>query len=170
MTTLNGPAAVNKGIALFPRLIDGSFVALARLDNENNYVIRSNNVRFWHEQHLIQSPRAAWELVQLGNCGSPIETDAGWLVITHGVGPLRTYALGALLLDLKDPCQVIGWLEQPLLTPAADERDGYVPNVVYSCGSLRFGDVIVIPYGISDVGTRVATVKIDDLLAALTRN
>jgi predicted GH43/DUF377 family glycosyl hydrolase len=125
-------------------------------------------VRFWHERQLIQVPRAPWELVQLGNCGSPIETEAGWIVITHGVGPLRTYALGALLLDLKDPRQVIGWLEQPLLTPAADERDGYVPNVVYSCGSLRFGEAIVIPYGVSDVGTCVATVKVDDLLGALT--
>ncbi|HKY39851.1 MAG TPA: glycoside hydrolase family 130 protein [Polyangiaceae bacterium] len=170
MTTLNGSAAVNKGIALFPRLIDGSFVALARLDNENNYLIRSNNVRFWHDRQLIQSPRAAWELVQLGNCGSPIETEAGWIVITHGVGPLRTYALGALLLDLKDPSQVIGCLEQPLLAPAADERDGYVPNVVYSCGSMRVGNLIFVPYGISDMGARVATVKIDDLLSALTQN
>jgi predicted GH43/DUF377 family glycosyl hydrolase len=170
MTTLNGTAAVNKGIALFPRLIDGSFMALARLDNENNYVIRSNNVRFWHDRQLIQAPRAAWELVQLGNCGSPIETEAGWIVITHGVGPLRTYALGALLLDLNDPSQVIGCLEQPLLMPAADERDGYVPNVVYSCGSMRFGDVIFMPYGIADVGTCIATVKVDDLLDALTQN
>lgn len=168
MTTLNGSAATNKGIALFPRLIDGEFVALARLDNENNYVIRSSNVRFWHEQQLLQAPRAAWELIQLGNCGSPIETEAGWIVITHGVGPLRSYALGALLLDLQDPSKVIGCLQEPLLTPEADERDGYVPNVVYSCGSLRFGDVIFIPYGISDVGARVATVKVDALLSALT--
>lgn len=168
MTTLNGNAAANKGIALFPRMIDGSFVALARLDNENNYLIRSNNVRFWHDAQLLQAPRAAWELVQLGNCGSPIETEAGWIVITHGVGPLRTYALGALLLDLHDPSKVIGCLQQPLLTPASDERDGYVPNVVYSCGSLRFNDVIFVPYGISDVGARVATVRVDELLSALT--
>jgi predicted GH43/DUF377 family glycosyl hydrolase len=168
MTTLNGSAAVNKGIALFPRLIDGSFMALARLDNENNYLIRSNNVRFWHEQQLLQAPRSAWELIQLGNCGSPIETDAGWIVITHGVGPLRTYALGALLLDLHDPSKVIGCLDEPLLAPSANERDGYVPNVVYSCGSLRFGDVIFLPYGTSDVATCVATVKVDDLVSALT--
>jgi predicted GH43/DUF377 family glycosyl hydrolase len=168
MTTLNGSAAGNKGIALFPRMIDGSFVALARLDNENNYLIRSQNVRFWLVQQLLQSPRAAWEAVQLGNCGSPIETEAGWIVITHGVGPLRTYALGALLLDLRDPSKVIGCLPHPLLTPAADERDGYVPNVVYSCGSLRFGDVIYLPYGMSDVGASVATVRVDDLLSALT--
>lgn len=168
MTTLNGSAASNKGIALFPRMIEGSFVALARLDNENNYLIRSKNVRFWHEAQLLQVPRAAWELVQLGNCGSPIETEAGWLVITHGVGPLRTYALGALLLDLEDPSKVIGWLEEPLLTPSDEERDGYVPNVVYSCGSMRFGDFIFLPYGVSDVGARVATVKVSELLAALT--
>lgn len=168
MTTLNGSAVVNKGIALFPRQIDGSFVALARLDNENNYVIRSSNVRFWHESQLLQAPRAAWELVQLGNCGSPIETEAGWLVITHGVGPLRTYALGALLLDLHDPSKVIGCLEEPLLTPADDERDGYVPNVVYSCGSMRFGERIFVPYGISDLGTRIASISVDQLLAALT--
>jgi predicted GH43/DUF377 family glycosyl hydrolase len=167
MTTLNGSAAVNKGIALFPRQVGGSFLALARLDNENNYLIRSHNVRFWHDSQVIQTPRAPWELVQLGNCGSPIETEAGWLVITHGVGPLRSYCLGAILLDLEDPSRVIGWLREPLLSPAEDERDGYVPNVVYSCGSLRFGDLLVLPYGVSDVGARIATVKLDDLLGAL---
>jgi predicted GH43/DUF377 family glycosyl hydrolase len=170
VTTLNGPAAINKGIALFPRQIDGSFVALARQDNENNYLIRSNNVRFWHERQLLQAPLEAWELVQLGNCGSPIETEAGWLVITHGVGPLRTYCLGALLLDLHDPARVIGCLEQPLIAPAEDERDGYVPNVVYSCGSMRFGDLLVVPYGVGDVGTRIATLKIDDLVSELMRH
>lgn len=169
MTTLNGGAAVNKGIALFPRQIGGSFVALARVDNENNFIIRSDNVRFWHEQQLLQTPQAPWELVQLGNCGSPIETEAGWLVITHGVGPLRTYCLGALLLDLNDPSRVIGCLKEPLLSPEADERDGYVPNVLYSCGALAFSGKLILPYGFSDVGTRIATVKIDDLLSALTR-
>jgi predicted GH43/DUF377 family glycosyl hydrolase len=168
MTTLNGSAAVNKGIALFPRQVGGSFMALARLDNENNYLIRSNNVRFWHDSQMIQSPRAPWELVQLGNCGSPIETEAGWLVITHGVGPMRSYCLGAILLDLEDPSRVIGWLQEPLLEPAEDERDGYVPNVVYSCGSLRYGGWLVIPYGISDVGARIATLKLEDVLGALT--
>jgi predicted GH43/DUF377 family glycosyl hydrolase len=168
MTTLNGSAAVNKGIAIFPRQVNGSFMALARLDNENNYLIRSNNVRFWHDAQLIQTPRAPWELVQLGNCGSPIETEAGWLVITHGVGPMRCYSLGAILLDLHDPSRVIGWLKEPLLTPAEDERDGYVPNVVYSCGSLRFGGLLALPFGVSDVGARIATASIDDILAALS--
>ena len=168
VTTLNGSAAINKGIALFPRKIDGVFMALARLDNENNFLIRSDNVRFWHDRQIIQTPRAPWELVQLGNCGSPIETEAGWLVITHGVGPLRRYALGALLLDLHDPSKVIGCLEESLLSPDEDERDGYVPNVVYSCGSMSFGDLLVLPYGFSDVGARIATVKISDLLRALS--
>jgi predicted GH43/DUF377 family glycosyl hydrolase len=168
VSTINGSAAQNKGIALFPRQIDGSFVALARLDNENNFLIRSNNVRFWYDQHIIQTPKAPWEVVQLGNCGSPIETEAGWLVVTHGVGPMREYCLGALLLDLNDPSRVLGCLQRPLLAPAEDERDGYVPNVLYSCGSMSFGDLLVLPYGFSDVGTRIATVKISDLLGALT--
>ena len=168
MTTLNGSAAVNKGIALFPRKIDGSFVALARLDNENNYLIRSKNVRFWHERETLQVPEEAWELIQLGNCGSPIETEAGWIVITHAVGPLREYSLGALLLDLHDPARVIGRLRQPLLSPAEDERDGYVPNVVYSCGSMAFNGQLIVPYGFSDVGTRIATIKLEHLLEALT--
>jgi predicted GH43/DUF377 family glycosyl hydrolase len=168
VSTLNGSAAINKGIALFPRKIDGAFVALARLDNENNFLIRSNNVRFWHDKQLLQTPHAPWELMHLGNCGSPIETEAGWLVITHGVGPMRRYSLGALLLDLHEPARVIGCLEQPLLSPDEDERDGYVPNVVYSCGSMSFGDLLVLPYGFSDVGARIATVKIPDLLSALT--
>jgi predicted GH43/DUF377 family glycosyl hydrolase len=169
ITTLNGRAAANKGIALFPRKIGGRFVALARLDNENNHLIRSDNVRFWHERETIQVPEQPWELIQLGNCGSPIETEAGWLVITHGVGPLRQYCLGALLLDLHDPARIIGCLREPLLAPAADERDGYVPNVLYSCGSMAFAGLLVLPYGFSDVGTRIATLKIEDLLTALTR-
>ena len=168
VSTLNGSAAINKGIALFPRKIDGAFVALARLDNENNFLIRSNNVRFWHDQKIIQTPKQPWELMHLGNCGSPIETEAGWLVITHGVGPLRRYSLGALLLDLHDPSRVLGCLEHPLLSPDEDERDGYVPNVVYSCGSMAFGDLLLLPYGFSDVGARIATVKLPDLLSALT--
>lgn len=169
VSTLNGGAATNKGIALFPRKISGSFVALARLDNENNHLIRSDNVRFWHDRQVLQEPVEPWEFVQLGNCGSPIETEAGWLVITHGVGPLRRYCLGALLLDREDPARVIGRLRQPLLEPAEDERDGYVPNVVYSCGSLSFAGRLFLPYGFSDVGARIATVRIDDLLTALTQ-
>lgn len=167
VSTLNGSAAVNKGLAIFPRKVGGSFMALGRLDNENNHLIRSDNVRFWHERSTLQEPQEPWELIQLGNCGSPIETEAGWLVITHGVGPLRRYCLGALLLDLEDPSRVIGRLRQPLLAPDEDERDGYVPNVVYSCGSMTFGEFLLLPYGFSDVGARIATVRLDDLLTAL---
>jgi predicted GH43/DUF377 family glycosyl hydrolase len=166
-STLNGRAAVNKGIALFPRKIDGEFVALGRLDGENNYVMRSDNVRFWHDSQTLQIPEQPWELTQLGNAGSPLETEAGWLVITHGVGPLRRYVLGAILLDLQDPTRVIGRLREPLLAPLDEERDGYVPNVVYSCGALIANDLLMLPFGYSDMGTGIATLRVDDLLSAL---
>ena len=167
IATLNGPYAQNKGIAIFPRMIDGRYVALSRQDNENNYLMRSDHVRFWHETEKIQKPVRPWELMQLGNCGSPLETEAGWLVITHGVGPLRRYTLGAILLDVDDPGRVIGHLNEPLLEPDEDERDGYVPNVVYSCGSMIHGNYLVLPYGFSDIGAGIATVPLDDLLARL---
>jgi predicted GH43/DUF377 family glycosyl hydrolase len=170
VATLNGPCAINKGIALFPRKLDGRFVALARLDNENNHLIRSDSVHFWFEREELQAPEWPWELIQLGNCGSPLETEAGWLVVTHGVGTLRQYVLGAILLDLHDPTRIIGRLQEPLLSPATDERDGYTPNVVYSCGSMITGDRLVLPYGFSDVGARIATLKLSDLLTELTRN
>jgi len=169
IATLNGPAAQNKGIALFPRKIDGRYAALSRHDNENNYLMLSDNVRFWHETERIQIPDRPWELIQIGNCGGPLETEAGWLVITHGVGPLRRYALGAILLDLEDPCRVIGHLKEPLLSPTEDERDGYVPNVVYSCGSMIHNDLLVLPYGFSDVGAGIATISLDDVLTGLTQ-
>jgi predicted GH43/DUF377 family glycosyl hydrolase len=170
VVTLNGPAAQNKGMALFPRMLDGRYAALSRQDNENNFIMFSDNIRFWHERHKLQEPARPWELLQLGNCGSPIETDAGWLVITHGVGPMRRYALGAILLDLVDPRRVIGHLKEPLLAPSPDERDGYVPNVVYSCGSMLHGDRLLIPYGISDVESSFVTVQLEELLSRLTRS
>lgn len=165
--TLGGIRAINKGIALFPRKIDGRFAALSRYDNESNYVMFSDTVRFWDHAERLQVPKSPWELVQIGNCGSPLETEAGWLVITHGVGPMRQYSLGAILLDLDDPRQVVGHLDEPILVPAEDERDGYVPNVVYSCGSLIHGDLLVLPYGYSDEATRIATIPVDDLLGRL---
>lgn len=170
IATLNGACAKNKGMALFPRRIGGRFAALARLDNENNFFMWSDNVRFWQESERIQVPKYAWEMTQLGNCGSPLETDEGWLVITHGVGAMREYVLGAILLDKDQPSRVIGHLDVPLLTPAEDERDGYVPNVVYSCGSMITGGLLVLPYGFADVGARIATVRVDELLARLTRS
>ena len=168
VATLNGPAVRNKGMALFPRPVGGRYAALGRIDNENTYLLASDNVRFWHDSQRIQVPTQPWELIQIGNCGSPIETPAGWLVITHGVGPMRTYALGAALLDLEDPSRVLGVLRDPLLVPDEEERDGYVPNVVYSCGSLVHEDWLVLAYGASDTSTRFATASVDALLTALT--
>ena len=168
IATLNGSSAQNKGIALFPRKIDGRYAALSRQDNENNFLMLSDDVRFWHETEKIQIPDRPWELMQIGNCGSPLETEAGWLVITHGVGPLRRYTLGAILLDGQDPCRVIGHLKEPLLAPNEHEREGYVPNVVYSCGSMIHGNLLVLPYGFSDVGAGIATASLDDVLARLT--
>lgn len=167
VTTLTGRVAHNKGMAIFPRRIAGQVVALGRHDNVSNFVMTSMDMWDWRDAVVIQDPEQPWELMQLGNCGSPLETEAGWLVVTHGVGPLRRYTLGALLLDLDDPTRVLGHLKEPLLSPADDERDGYVPNVVYSCGSLIHADHLVLPYGYADVGARVATVGVADLLERL---
>jgi predicted GH43/DUF377 family glycosyl hydrolase len=165
--TLNGPAVENKGMALFPRKINGLYAMLGRQDAENIYVMFSDHLHFWHTMQLILEPRFPWEFIQLGNCGSPIETEAGWLVISHGVGPMRKYCIGAFLLDRDDPTRVVGRLPRPLIQPNADERDGYVPNVVYSCGSLVHGRQLVIPYGISDHATTFATLPLDQVLGAM---
>jgi predicted GH43/DUF377 family glycosyl hydrolase len=165
--TLNGPAVENKGMALFPRKIKGLYAMLGRQDAENIYVMFSDHLHFWHTKQLVLEPLFPWEFIQLGSCGSPIETEAGWLVISHGVGPMRKYCIGAFLLDRDDPTKVIGRLREPLITPNEDEREGYVPNVVYSCGSLLRGGQLVIPYGMSDYGTTFATVPLDKVLAAM---
>ena len=165
--TLNGPAVENKGMALFPRKVGGLYAMLGRQDAENIYVMFSDHPHFWHTMQLILEPRFPWEFIQLGNCGSPIETEAGWLVISHGVGPMRKYCIGAFLLDRDDPTKVIGRLPEPLIRPNANERDGYVPNVVYSCGSLVHGGQLVIPYGISDYATTFATLPLAQVLAAM---
>jgi predicted GH43/DUF377 family glycosyl hydrolase len=162
-----GAAAANKGLALFPRRIGGRFAALSRSDRESNTVAFSQNPRHWEGALACQAPTSSWEVVQLGNCGSPIETDEGWLMLTHGVGPMRTYNIGAILLDLEDPTRILGRLREPLLSPAHDEQDGYVPNVVYSCGALLHAGTLVIPYGIGDSAIGVATVLLDELLASL---
>ncbi len=163
-----GRAAANKGLALFPRRIDGRFAALSRSDRETNTLAYADNLLVWGNSVPCQQPVNAWEVLQLGNCGSPIETDVGWLALTHGVGPMRTYSIGAVLLDLDDPSRIIGRLRRPLLTPAPDEQDGYVPNVVYSCGALVHAETLVIPYGISDAAIGFATVAMPKLLEALT--
>jgi predicted GH43/DUF377 family glycosyl hydrolase len=170
INTLNGRCVQNKGMALFPRKLGDDFVVAARLDGENIFLLRSENIHFWNESTLIHRPKQPWELIQLGNCGSPIETEAGWILLTHGVGPMRQYSISALLLDLEDPSRVIGELTEPLLQPNPDERDGYVPNVVYSCGAMRNDDHLVIPFAVSDAHTTFATVSIPDLLTELQRN
>ena len=165
--TLNGPAVENKGMALFPRKINGQYAMLGRQDAENIYVMFSDHLHFWHTMQLILEPAFPWEFIQMGNCGSPIETEAGWLVISHGVGPMRKYCVGAFLLDRDDPARVIGRLPEPLIKPAPNERDGYVPNVVYSCGSLVHAGRLIIPYGMSDYATTFATIPLEQVLAAM---
>ena len=164
---LAGRAAKNKGLAIFPRRVGGRFAALSRHDRESNSIAFSSDMHHWDEVSTTQTPLHPWEILQLGNCGSPIELAEGWLVITHGVGPMRTYGIGALLLDLEDPTKVIGQLRQPLLVPEDDQRDGYVPNVVYSCGSLVYEDVLYLPYGVADQSISYASVAVPELLAAL---
>ncbi len=169
INTVNGRCAQNKGMALFPRKIADRYVMISRLDGENLYILRSDDLYFWNEGDQIHGPTYPWEFVQIGNCGSPLETDKGWLVITHGVGPMRAYWIGALLLDLDDPSRVIGHLDKPLLVPTEEERDGYVPNVVYSCGSMIHHDKLILPYGISDTSTSVAVLSVHELLSHLTK-
>jgi predicted GH43/DUF377 family glycosyl hydrolase len=167
ISTLNGPEVRNKGLALFPRKINGLYAMLSRQDGENIYLMYSDMLHFWYTKQLVAKPTYPWEFVQLGNCGAPIETEAGWLVLTHGVGPMRKYAMGAFLLDLEDPTRVIGRLAEPLLAPNENEREGYVPNVVYSCGGVVHGGRLVIPYAMSDYASTFATVSLDELLGAL---
>jgi predicted GH43/DUF377 family glycosyl hydrolase len=169
VSTLNGPEVKNKGFALFPRKVKGQYAMLSRQDNENIYLMYSDMPHFWYRKELIARPTYSWEFVQLGNCGSPIETEAGWLVLTHGVGPMRRYAMGAYLLDLNDPSRLIGRLETPLLEPNANEREGYVPNVVYSCGAIVSGRDLIIPYAMSDYASTFATVPLADVLGAMKR-
>jgi len=169
MHTISGKAAQNKGMALFPRKINGKFAMLSRQDGVNNYIMFSDSVRHWDEAELLQEPVHPLEFVQVGNCGSPVETSEGWLALFHGVGPMRRYSVWAELLDLDDPSQVIGRLDEPILTPDEHERDGYVPNVVYTCGSMIHRDTLIIPYGIADQRARVATVSISELLSRLKR-
>ena len=167
ISRLTGPGARNKGLALFPRKVGGRYVALSRADRENNAITWSDDLLHWDEPVPVQRPVQWWEMVQLGNCGAPIETEVGWLVLTHGVGPMRQYSIGALLLDLDDPTVVLGSLELPLLSPDPANRSGYVPNVVYSCGAMLHGRTLVLPYGCNDSTTRIALVSLDPLLAEL---
>lgn len=164
---LHGEIAQNKGMALFPRKVNGKYAMLCRLDGFNNYIAFSDNITLWREAKILQQPKYAWELIQIGNCGSPIETEEGWLVITHGVGPMREYVLGAALFDIDNPEKEIGRSKTPLLIPNAEEREGYVPNVVYSCGSMVHNDNLIIPYAMSDYSSTFASVNLKELLDEL---
>ena len=167
MHTLNGPAIANKGLALFPRKINGHYAMLSRQDGENIFLMYSDMLYFWYTKEIIVKPTLPWEFVQVGNCGSPIETDAGWLVLSHGIGPMRKYSIGAFLLDREDPSRLIGRLKQPLLAPNENEREGYVPNVVYSCGIVVHNDHVILPYAMSDYATTFCTVPLEQLLSAM---
>jgi predicted GH43/DUF377 family glycosyl hydrolase len=168
MRSLRGSAAGSKGMALFPRRIDGRYIMLGRHDNENIWLLNSDNLYSWNEGRRIISPKWPWEFVQLGNCGSPIEIDEGWLVMTHGVGPARSYCIGACLLDKRNPSKVLARTTLPLVHPSLTQRDGYVPNVVYSCGALVYGRTLLLPYGVADNFSAFATMPLFDLLAAMS--
>ena len=168
--TLNGEAVQNKGMALFPRRLGGRFAMLSRQDDENLFIMFSDSPHYWSDPRVVLRPAEMWESVKIGNCGSPIETEAGWLVITHGVGPMRKYCIGAALLDLNDPTKVIGRLREPLLAPEGEEREGYVPNVVYSCGSLLHRGELILPFAVSDRSSSIASIGLDELLNMLRKS
>ena len=167
--TVNGARAQDKGMALFPRRIGGHYVMCSRIDGENLYIMYSDIVHFWETAELLQTPHYPWEFVQVGNCGSPLETPEGWLLLTHGVGPMRTYCISAMLLDLNDPLKVIGCLDEPLITPTERERDGYVPNVAYTCGAMLHHGSLYVPFATSDMITRFAKVSLHRLLERLVK-
>ena len=165
--TLNGPSVRNKGMALFPRRISGKYAMISRQDDENLYLMLSDDIHSWDDSQLLRRPSESWEAVKIGNCGSPIETPYGWLLLTHGVGAMRRYCIGAMLLDLDDPSIVIGHLSSPLIEPDEPARNGYVPNVVYTCGGLLHGKNLILPYGLSDTSTTIVTIPIEPLIAAI---
>ena len=167
LVPMTGTAARNKGIALFPRKIGGEYLSIGRQDGENLYLLRSDRLDHWDDGELILKPEAPWEFVQIGNCGPPIETDEGWLLLTHGVGAMRKYSIGAALLDRDDPAKVIGRTREPIVSAVDQDREGYVPNVVYTCGAMRIGDKLFMPYGIADSSVGFAFIGIEELLAAM---
>lgn len=167
LTPLRGPAARNKGMALFPRRINGRFAMIARQDSENLFLLYSDDLHHWENGHLLMQPEFAWQFVQIGNCGSPVEIDEGWLLFTHGVGPMRRYSIGVTLLDKNDPSIILSRTIEPLLQPEPTEREGYVPNVVYSCGAMRHGDLIALPYAVSDTYSNFTTMQISTLLSSM---
>lgn len=170
ISPLHGPGCQNKGMALFPEKIKNQYAMISRQDNENIFIMFSDSLIFWEKPILISTPKDAWEIIQLGNCGSPIKTEMGWLLLTHGVGAMRTYSIGAMLLDLNDPTKVIGKLKEPFIVPTEDERNGYVPNVVYSCGCIAHNGWLIIPYAASDTNSRFAKIKLNDLLSEIMQD
>jgi predicted GH43/DUF377 family glycosyl hydrolase len=167
MTPLTGAASRNKGMALFPRKLNGKYVMIGRQDNENLYLLQSDDLLLWEGGQAILKPEFPWEFVQIGNCGSPIELDEGWLLLTHGVGPVRKYSIGAVLLDKSDPSRVLARSREPLVRPETSEREGYVPNVVYTCGAMRHRDLIILPYAVSDTFSNFATIRVAALMNIL---
>ncbi|MEI8128646.1 MAG: glycoside hydrolase family 130 protein [bacterium] len=163
MITLNGEFSKNKGMALFPRKINGKYMMISRVDGENLYLMSSDNIHFWHNAELLKVPENSWEFVQIGNCGSPIETEYGWILLTHGVGPMREYSIGVILLDIENPVKIIGNMSEPLLSCNQEEREGYVPNVVYSCGAILHHKNLIIPYAMSDTCSGIATIALSEL-------
>jgi predicted GH43/DUF377 family glycosyl hydrolase len=163
--TLNGPAISDKGMALFPEKVNGKYAMISRQGGENINIMFSDDLYFWEKFHVLMEPRYTWEFVQLGNCGSPVRTEKGWILLTHGVGALRKYVISAILLDLLDPTQIIGRLDKPLIEANESEREGYVPNVVYTCGFMQHGDLLIIPYAVSDSATGFVTIPLNDLLS-----
>jgi predicted GH43/DUF377 family glycosyl hydrolase len=170
ISPIHGEVGRNKGMALFPRKINGKYAMLCRIDGFNNYIAFSDNLNVWQEAKLIQQPKYPWEFIQVGNNGSPIETDEGWLVITHAVGPMREYVMGACLLDLHNPEKVIGRLKTPLMIPNAEEREGYVPNVIYSCGSIVHNEDLIIPYAMSDYASTYGHIRLKHLLEVIKKS
>lgn len=163
MITLNGEFSKNKGMALFPRKVNGKYMMISRIDGESLYLMSSENLHFWQKAELLKQPESTWEFVQIGNCGSPVETDKGWILLTHGVGPMREYSIGIILLDLENPAKIIGNMNEPLLVCTSEEREGYVPNVVYSCGSIIHNDNLIVPYAMSDTCSGIVTISVSEL-------
>lgn len=161
--SLSGAFSKNKGMALFPKKINGKYAMISRVDGENLYIMYSDNIKNWEHAELIKEPENSWEFVQIGNCGSPIETEHGWILLTHGVGPMREYSIGVALLDLENPARIIGNMNEPLLVCNQEEREGYVPNVVYSCGSIVHNNHLIIPYAMSDTYSGIATINLSEL-------
>ena len=170
INTLNGKFADNKGMALFPRKVNGKYMMISRFDGESLYLMSSDNIHFWQNAQCLKEPEYSWEFVQIGNCGSPIETDRGWIVLTHGVGAMRKYCIGAILLDLDNPSKIIGSTVEPILVPSEEEREGYVPNVVYSCGAIIHEGNLIIPYAMSDTNSGIAIISVFELLDVLLKS